>query len=69
MNMQSDDVWRSVMMCDGSKDLRIEGTILLRIYLHKRFWIKKVLSNSRAHLRNKSGFLKYNYSLLENTVQ
>ena len=59
------------MMCDidGSKNLRIEGTMLLRIYLHKRLWIKKVLNNSRAHLRNKSGFLKYNYSLLGNTVQ
>ena len=59
------------MMCEihGSKDLRIEETMLLRSYLQKRFWLKKVSNNSRAHLRNKSGFLKYNYSLLRNAVQ
>ena len=59
------------MMCEiyGLKDFRIEETILLRSYLHKRFGIKKVLNNSRAHLRNKSGFLKYNYNLLGDTVQ
>ena len=59
------------MMCeiDGSKDLHIEKTILLRNYLHKTFWIKKVQNNSRAHSSNKSGFLKDDYSLLGNTVQ
>ena len=59
------------MMCDipGSKDFRIEETILLRSYLHKIFRIKKVQDNSRAHLRNNSGFLKCNYSLLGNTVK
>ena len=30
---------------------------------------KEGLKHSRVHLRNKSGFLKYNYSLLGNTVQ
>ena len=50
---------------DRSKDLRI----LLRSYLHNRFWITKVQNNSRAHLRNKSGFLKYNNILLGNIVQ
>ena len=46
----------------GWKDLHI----LLRSYLHKIFWIAKVQNNSRAHLRNKSGFLKYSDSLLGN---
>ena len=27
------------------------------------------LHNSQARLRNKSGFLKYNYSLIGNTIQ
>ena len=66
MNVQSDDVQN---IEKAILRRRIEKTILLRNYLHKRFWIKKVLNNIRAHLQNKSGFLKYNYSLLGNTVQ
>ena len=48
------------MMCEmyGSEDLLVEETIVLRRYLHKRFWIKKVKNNSRGHLGNKSDFLK-----------
>ena len=42
----------------GSEDLHIEETIVLRSYLHKKFWIKKVKNNSRGHLGDKKDFLK-----------
>ena len=59
------------MMCeiDGSKDLRIEEKILLQSWYTKKIQDEEGLHNSQARLRNKSGFLKYNYSLIGNTVQ
>ena len=64
MNVQSDDM----------RNRWVEGPLYRGDNTFTELFTQKILDieglkNSRVHLQNKSGFPKYNYSLLGNTVQ
>ena len=64
MNMQNNDVRNKWVKGPSYR----EDTTFTELFAQK-IVDKKGLNNTRAHLQNKSGFLKYNHSLLVNTVQ
>ena len=64
MNVQSDDI-RNIWVEGPS----YWGDNTFTELLTQKILDKEDLNNSQEHLQNKSRFLKYNYSLLGNTVQ